>query len=139
MTAAGQPSVGEPPTFRSCLALTKLLGHAAPVKAPTTIRALFSLPGFVAMAQLARVFGDRYARVIRLRRRKKPRSAGSAAGAAATVTTSDPAGCGTCRWLGGGSTWSSSGGGRSEEHTSELQSRLKPVWQPFLLNNYIFQ
>jgi transposase len=40
------------------------------VKAPRTIRALFSVPGFVAQAQLAGVFGDRYARVIRLRRRK---------------------------------------------------------------------
>jgi len=59
--------------------------QATLVKAPTRppIRALFSQPGFVAQAQLAGVFGDRYARVIRLRRRKKLRGAGSAVGGAA--------------------------------------------------------
>ena len=37
---------------------------------PTSIRALFSLPGFVAASRLHGVFGDRYARVLVLRRRK---------------------------------------------------------------------
>jgi hypothetical protein len=52
------------------LEVVQLLGQAAPVKAPRSIRALFSLPGFVAQAQLGGVFGDWYARVICLRRRK---------------------------------------------------------------------
>jgi hypothetical protein len=89
----------------------QLLGQAALVKAPSSIRALFSLPGFVAQAQLAGVFGDRYARVIRLRRRKKLRDAGSAVGAAGAGTTSGPAVLATSRWPGGESTCSSSGGG----------------------------
>ena len=38
---------------------------------PTLLRALFSLPGFVAASRLLGVFGDRYARVLVLRRRKK--------------------------------------------------------------------
>ena len=38
---------------------------------PTSLRALFSLPGFVAASHLVGVFGDRYARVLVLRRRKK--------------------------------------------------------------------
>jgi hypothetical protein len=85
------------PGVHFVLGADEAAGQAAPVKAPTTIRALFSLPGFVALAQLAGVFGDRYARVIRLRRRKKPRDVGSAAGAAEPGTTSGPAAHGTCR------------------------------------------
>jgi hypothetical protein len=38
------------------------------MKNPTSIRALFSLPGFVATSRLVGVFGDRYARVLVLRR-----------------------------------------------------------------------
>ena len=38
---------------------------------PTLIRALFSLPGFVAASRLIGFFGDRCARVLVLRRRKK--------------------------------------------------------------------
>jgi hypothetical protein len=41
---------------------------------PTSIRALFSLPGFVAASRLHGVFGDRYARVLVLGRRKQQRS-----------------------------------------------------------------
>ena len=37
---------------------------------PTLLRALFSLPGFVAASRLLGVFGDRYARVLVLRRQK---------------------------------------------------------------------
>ena len=40
------------------------------MQAPRTLRALFSLPGFVASARLKGVFGDRFARVVVLRRRK---------------------------------------------------------------------
>jgi len=42
------------------------------MKNPKSIRSLFSLAGFVAASALGGVFGDRYARVIVLRRRKKP-------------------------------------------------------------------
>ncbi|MEK7351959.1 MAG: ISL3 family transposase, partial [Nitrospirota bacterium] len=38
---------------------------------PTSLRALFSLPGFVVASRLLGVCGDRYARVLVLRRRKK--------------------------------------------------------------------
>lgn len=41
------------------------------MKAPKTLRSLFSQHGFVAEAKLHGVVGDRYARVIRLTRRKK--------------------------------------------------------------------
>ena len=41
------------------------------MKNAKTIRSLFSLPGFTANAKLKGVFGDRYSRVISLRRRKK--------------------------------------------------------------------
>lgn len=41
------------------------------MKEPKTIRSLFSQAGFVAEVGLHGVIGDRYARVIRLRRRKK--------------------------------------------------------------------
>ena len=86
------------------------LGQAATVKAPGSIRALFSLPGFVARSQLVGVFGDRYARVIVLRRRKKLRDADSAACARGAVTTRGRTALATSRWPGGGSTSSSSAG-----------------------------
>ena len=40
------------------------------MKNPKTIRALFAFPGFTASAKLQGIFGDRYARVIHLKRRK---------------------------------------------------------------------
>jgi len=40
------------------------------MKNPKSIRVLFAFPGFVASSKLAGVFGDRYARVIQLKRRK---------------------------------------------------------------------
>ena len=49
------------------------------MQALRTLRALFSLPGFVASARLKGVFGDRCARVVVLRRRKKRRGARAAA------------------------------------------------------------
>ena len=70
--------------------LMGLLRRAAPVKAPTTIRALFSLPGFVASAQRPGGFDDRCARALRLRRRNEARVAGSVAcGAASGVGAID--------------------------------------------------
>ena len=42
------------------------------MKEAKTIRSLFSKAGFVAEAKLGGVAGDRYARVIRLKRQKKP-------------------------------------------------------------------
>ena len=56
------------------------------MKEPKTIRSLFSQTGFVAEARLHGVIGDRYARVIRLKRRKKQVFALSA-GVAAEVGT----------------------------------------------------
>ena len=41
------------------------------MKNPQSIRSLFALAGFVAGARLNGVFGDRYARVIQLKRPKK--------------------------------------------------------------------
>ena len=41
------------------------------MKNPKTIRALFAFPGFTASAKLQGIFGDRHARVIQLKRRKK--------------------------------------------------------------------
>ena len=40
------------------------------MKDPKTIPCLFMLPGFLASSKLVGVFGDRYARLIKLRRRK---------------------------------------------------------------------
>ena len=40
------------------------------MKNPTSLRTLFSLPGFVAASRLIGLYGDRYARVLVLRRRK---------------------------------------------------------------------
>ena len=41
------------------------------MKNSQSIRSLFALPGFVVGAGLKGLFGDRYARVIQLKRRKK--------------------------------------------------------------------
>ena len=54
---------------------------------PRSIRALFSLPGFVAAAELKGVFGDRLSRVLVLRRQKKRQSARAAITAAVAGTT----------------------------------------------------
>ena len=75
---------------------------------PTSLRALFSLPGFVAASRLHGVFGDRYARVLVLRRRKKQRFARSVDTGAADATTNAPAGPVTFRLAGSASLSSSS-------------------------------
>ena len=78
---------------------------------PTSLRALFSLPGFVAPSRLLGVFGDRYARVLVLRRRKKLPTARRVATGAAGATTNAPAGPAISRLAGSGSMSSSSGFG----------------------------
>ena len=75
-----------------------------------SIRSLFTVPGFVAASRLQGVFGDRYARVIRLTRRKKPLSARIVDIAAGDATTGRWCGFAISRWPGGGSTSSSSAG-----------------------------
>ena len=70
---------------------------------PTSLRALFSLPGFVAASRLHGVFGDRYARVLVLRRRKKQRSARNVDTGAVGATTNAPAVPVTSRLAGSGS------------------------------------
>ncbi len=57
------------------------------MKSCKTIKDLFSFPGFLANAKLTGVFGDRYARVVTLRRRKKQPSVPSVATSAGTGTT----------------------------------------------------
>ena len=57
------------------------------MKNPKSIRALFAFPGFNASSKLAGKFGDRYARVIQLKRRKKQPSVVTVVSAAAGVTT----------------------------------------------------
>jgi hypothetical protein len=78
---------------------------------PTSLRALFSLPGFVAASRLLGVFGDRYARVLVLRRRKKQHAARTVATGAAGATIHAPAVPVTFRLAGSGSISSSSGVG----------------------------
>lgn len=80
------------------------------MKNPRSIRSLFTFPGFVAASRLQGVFGDRYARVIRLTRRKKLRSARTVDIAAGGATTAKWHGYATSRWLGGVSTSSSTAG-----------------------------
>jgi len=80
------------------------------MKSPSTVRELFLMPGFVARATLGGVFGDRYARVVTLERRKKRPSVRAAAIVAAAVTTNGLSGYAISRWPTGGFTWSSSAG-----------------------------
>ena len=80
------------------------------MKNPKSIRALFALPGFTASSKLVGVFGDRYARVIHLNRRKKQLCVVTAVTGAGGVTTREPCGYGTCRLLDGESTWSLNAG-----------------------------
>jgi hypothetical protein len=77
---------------------------------PTSIRALFSLPGFVAASRFVGVFGDRYARVLVLRRRKKLHAARRVGTGAAVAMTDAPAVLATSRLAGSGSISSSSAG-----------------------------
>jgi hypothetical protein len=80
------------------------------MKSPSTVRELFSMPGFVANATLGGVFGDRYARVVTLERRKKRPSVPAAAIVAVAVTTSELSGYAISRWPTVEYTWSSSAG-----------------------------
>ena len=88
-------------------------GRGESLKSPRTIRALFSLSGFVANARLNGIFGDRYARVIELRRRKKRLSVHTAATAVEGATIGVAAAFGTCRLRAFASTCSSSVGALS--------------------------
>ena len=81
------------------------------MKNPTSIRALFALPGFVATSRLVGLYGDRYARVLVLRRRKKLRPARSVATDAVAGMTSVLVARATSRPPGFVSTSSSSAGG----------------------------
>ena len=81
------------------------------MKNPRSIRTLFSLSGFVAASRLVGFFGDRYARVLVLRRRKKRRAARSVGTVAAAGTPSAPAAPAISRPAGFVSTSSSSAGG----------------------------
>ena len=80
------------------------------MKNPKSIRSLFTLPGFVAAAQLKGVFGDRYARIVKLRRRKKQPSVPTVVTAAGGVTTNASCEYVISRLPDGGSTWSSNAG-----------------------------
>ena len=93
------------------LKLVQVLEQSHRMKNPTSIRALFSLPGFVAASRLIGVFGDRYARILVLRRRKKRHAARSVATVAAVATTNAPAVPAISRLAGSASTSSSSGFG----------------------------
>ncbi len=78
---------------------------------PKSIRALFACPGFTATSKLRGVFGDRYARVIQLKRRKQQPSVRTVVTAAEVVTTGSSCGCAIARLPDGESTWSSNAGG----------------------------
>ena len=80
------------------------------MKNPKSIRALFAFPGFTASSKLLGVFGDRYARVIQLKRRKKQPSVLVVVTAAEVGTTKRSCGYAICRWPDGESIWSSNAG-----------------------------
>ena len=81
------------------------------MKNPQSIRELFAMPGFVAASTLVGVFGDRYARVIKLRRRKKQLSVRIADTGAGDVTTRGACEYETSRLPDGESTWNLNAGG----------------------------
>ena len=83
------------------------------MKNPKTIRMLFTLSGFVASTKLLGVFGDRYARVIRLRRRKKQPSVRVVDIGVVGATTGAASGCGIYRLPVGGFIWNLNVGGSS--------------------------
>ncbi len=80
------------------------------MKNPKTIRSLFTFPGFTASSELVGVFGDRYARVIQLKRRKKQPSVLAVVTGAEGVTTRRSCGYVISPLPDGGSTWSSNAG-----------------------------
>ena len=85
-------------------------GKANTMKNPKSIRALFAFPGFYASSKLVGVFGDRYARVIQLKRRKKQPAALIVDTGTEAITTRKCCGCETSRWLDGVFTWSLNAG-----------------------------
>jgi len=70
---------------------------------PNTLKEFFSFPGFTANATLSGVFGDNVARVVTLRRRKKPRSVRIADIAATAVMIIVRNVCAILAWLVGAS------------------------------------
>ena len=91
--------------------MVRVLGQVTvPMKPPKSLRSLFSPPGFVATSVLLGVFGDPYARVVVLQRRKKRQFALSAGTDAGPGTTGKSAGSEIFRRRGGVSIFSSSGG-----------------------------
>ena len=80
------------------------------MKNPKSIQSLFAFPGFTASSKLAGVFGDRYARVIRLKRRKKQPSVRTVGTDAEGVTTRKSCGSVISRLPDGGFTWSLTAG-----------------------------
>ena len=65
---------------------------------------IYGFPGFVPMAQVRGIFGDPYAVVITLRRRRKKRTAGCVGGRSALSTTSGHDACETFPAATGGCT-----------------------------------
>ncbi len=80
------------------------------MKNPKSIRALFEFPGFTVASKLMGRFGDRYARVIQLKRRKKQPSVLTVLIGVEGDTTRRCCGYETCRLPDGESTWNSSAG-----------------------------
>jgi len=80
------------------------------MKNPRSTRALFAFPGFTAASKLVGVFGDRYARVIQLKRRKKQPSVRTVGTGAGGVTTNGFCGYVISRLPDGESIWSSNAG-----------------------------
>jgi hypothetical protein len=68
---------------------------------------VYRFPGFVPLAQVRGVFGDPYAVVITLRRRRKKRAVVFADVPIAPSTISVPGGCAICPVATSGFTWSS--------------------------------
>ena len=81
------------------------------MKSPNTIKDLFCFAGFTANAKLTGVFGDKYARVVTLRRRKKQPFVRIAAIAVKAATTKRSNESETLPWRVTGCFWSSNNGG----------------------------
>ncbi len=71
------------------------------MKNPKSVRSLLAFQGFTAASKLLGVFGDRYARVIQLKRRKKRPSVGVVVSDAGAATTVRQCVSGICQWRAG--------------------------------------
>lgn len=80
------------------------------MKTAMKVRDLVGVPGFVVCSKLRGVFGDRYARVIVLHRRKKQPSAHAVGGDVMGATINERVGYGIFRLVSGASGWSLSAG-----------------------------